>query len=331
MAIDAPVAFFVFNRPDVTRRVFAEIRRARPARLLIVADGPRCSRDGEAQRCAEVRALVDQVDWPCEVERLYAEVNLGCRLRVSSGLDWVFSRVDRAIILEDDCLPDPSFFAFCTELLERFADDRRVMHISGTSFLRQGWPTSTSYIATRMPFVWGWATWRRAWNAYDVDVADWPTFRNNDGLTTWFANPQDRAGWTQRIDDVFSKRLDTWDIQWAYACLRSGGVSLMSTNNLVSNLGFGAEATHTRVWSSRAEMALRPLTGPTDHPQTLAFDPALEEDLQKRLYRPPSRWISAVRRLGRRIIVGAQSLTTARQTRRSAAPDGALVAEDRHR
>lgn len=309
MGTNTPVAFFVFNRPDVTQRVFTEIRRARPNQLLVIADGPRASRLGEADRCEAVRTIVDQVDWPCEVERHYADTNLGCRARVSSGLDWVFDRVDRAIILEDDCLPDPGFFSFCSELLDHYADDPRVMHVSGTSFLRPGWPTSASYVATRLPFVWGWATWRRAWSKYDVAVSDWPALRAGDGLATWFAHPRDRAGWQQRIDDVHSGRLDTWDIQWAFACLRAGGISLMSTNNLVSNLGFGAEATHTRVWSARAAMALQPVEGPLAHLIDLELDPALEEDLQARLYRPPPRWVAGVRRVARQAIVAAQSLT----------------------
>lgn len=312
-----PVAFFVFNRPALTRRVFAAIREAQPRKLLVVADGPRVDRAGEAERCAEVRAIVEQVDWPCEVEHDYADVNLGCRSRIASGLDWVFDRVDRAIILEDDCLPDPTFFVYSAELLDRYAADPHVMHVSGTSFMRYGWPGRASYVATRQPFVWGWATWRRAWQHYDVALADWPQFRDRDGLRAWFADPRDRAGWVARFDDVHAGKIDTWDLQWAYTCMRSGGVSLMPTRNLVSNLGFGADATHTRVWSRSAGMPLRPLDAPLTHPTALAIDPALEADLQARLYRPLPTWMALARRWARKLIVGAQHLAAPHPARQS--------------
>lgn len=171
--LQTPVVFFIFDRPDTTARVFAEIARGKPPKLLLVADGPRPDHPGEAEKCAAARAVVEQVDWPCEALTDYAETNLGCRRRVSSGLDWVFATVEEAIILEDNCLPHPTFFRFCEELLERYRDDERVMRISGGNHKFGRKIGTDSYYFTRYAHVWGWASWRRAWRYYDVNMKSW--------------------------------------------------------------------------------------------------------------------------------------------------------------
>ncbi|MGC1799486.1 MAG: hypothetical protein WA701_03795, partial [Solirubrobacterales bacterium] len=182
-----PVAMLIFNRPETTARVFERVREARPPKLLVVADGPRADRPGEAGRCREARAVVEAVDWPCELMTDYSEVNLGCGKRISSGLDWVFDSVEEAIVLEDDCLPHPSFFRFCEELLKRYRAEERVVHVSGDNFQSAGraggavgrllrlagrsW--SPSYYFSRYAHVWGWASWRRAWSDYDFEMTAW--------------------------------------------------------------------------------------------------------------------------------------------------------------
>src|SRR5687767_13684909 len=163
-----PVALLVFNRPQATARVFEAVARARPPRLLVVADGPRADRPDDGELCHQTRAIIERVDWPCEVMKDYSDTNLGCRKRVSSGLDWVFSNVADAIILEDDCLPEPSFFPFCEELLERYRDDERVAMIRAGNFLEGRRVASTSYYFSRWFHIWGWATWARAWKHNDV-------------------------------------------------------------------------------------------------------------------------------------------------------------------
>jgi hypothetical protein len=159
--VNTPIAFFIFNRPDTTARVFEAIRQAQPSKLLVVADGPRSTRPGEAEKCAATRAIIDQVDWECEVLTNYSDVNLGCRHRVSSGLDWVFEQVEEAIILEDDCLPHPTFFRFCEELLEWYRHDHRIVAISGDNFQNGHQSGEFSYYFSRYVHIWGWATWRR--------------------------------------------------------------------------------------------------------------------------------------------------------------------------
>src|SRR4030095_1100293 len=132
--LQTPVALLIFNRPETTARVLAEIRNARPAKLLIIGDGPRPGEPADAERCLAARAAAANIDWGCEVLKNYSDVNLGCGQRPASGLDWVFQNVDRAIIMEDDCLPHPTFFRFCDELLEHYRDDERVMTVSGNNF-----------------------------------------------------------------------------------------------------------------------------------------------------------------------------------------------------
>ena len=163
--MDAPVAFIIFNRADTAARVFAEISKAKPSKLFVIADGPRPARPGEAEKCAAVRAMIDKVDWECEVLKNYSDVNLGCGARVASGISWVFEHVDRAIILEDDCVPHRSFFRFCGELLEEFLVDERVMMINGHNPFFQVQNRSYSYTFSRLGIAWGWATWAQSLEA----------------------------------------------------------------------------------------------------------------------------------------------------------------------
>lgn len=243
MPLTTPVALLIFNRPELTESVFGAIARARPRRLLVVADGPRT--DEEAEACERTRAVVvGRVDWDCEVSTNFAERNLGCRRRVSSGLDWVFTEVEEAIILEDDCLPAPSFFRYCAELLERYRDDERVMHVGGNNFQRGRSRTGDSYYFSRYSHIWGWASWRRAWRHYDVGMRSWPEGR---GLVRGsFSDGAEADFWAGIFDRVHAGEIDTWDYQWLYACWSQSGLAAVPEVNLVSNLGFGPGATHTR-------------------------------------------------------------------------------------
>ena len=243
MCMNTPVAMFLFNRPELTARTFAAVRWARPSQLLLVADGPRSDRDRE--RCDAARRAVEDVDWDCDVRRNFRDVNLGCRDRMSSGIDWVFSQVDEAILLEDDCLPDPTFFPFCAELLDRYRDDPRVMMISGDNFQHGRRRTPHSYYFSKIPHIWGWATWRRAWRHYDVRLGDWPTLRDTDFLHRLFGNQRFAQTYRRIFDETAAGRIDTWDHQWAFAFWREEGLCVLPEVNLVTNLGFGPDATHT--------------------------------------------------------------------------------------
>ncbi|MDH4393948.1 MAG: glycosyltransferase family 2 protein [Aquabacterium sp.] len=246
-ALDVPVVFLIFNRPDVTRRVFAEIARQRPKQLFIVSDGARPHREGEAARVAETRAITDAIDWHCEVQRNYAEVNMGCKLRVASGINWVFSLVDRAIFIEDDCLPSEAFFGFCRDMLVRYADEPRVFAVSGSFFgVETGAP---GHYFSRYALMWGWATWRSRWQHYQIQPKD----HRSVLLKTWWRRPVVLTYWLQVSRRVVLGALDTWDVQWILTVWRHRALACRPNRNLVENLGFGADATHTA--NSQSELS----------------------------------------------------------------------------
>ena len=277
-----PVVLIVFNRPEVTKIVFERIRQARPGLLMVVADGPRESRQGEPDACRQVRQIVEHVDWPCEVLKNYSDTNMGCGVRVASGIDWVFQHVEQAVILEDDCLPDPTFFRFCEELLDRYRDEERVMQISGSNFLFGRRAVEVSYYFSRYPLCWGWATWRRAWRHFDFNVQTWKA--NRDECLSRFSHQNERAFWQYRWDSIARGRLDIWDYQWSLAVLNANGLAATSSTNLVSNIGFGSDATHTR---SRL-LAMRPAVGamkfPVRHPVHLEANLGADEFTARRFF-----------------------------------------------
>jgi hypothetical protein len=267
----APVALFLFNRPELTAQVYGRIRAARPQRLLVVADGPRAGCPGEGRRCEEAREIVTSPDWPCEVQVNFASQNLGCRRRVSSGLDWVFQQCSEAIILEDDCVPCASFFDFCSAMLRRYRDDNRIVHISGGNFQDGRRRGSASYYISRYPYTWGWASWRRAWQAYDVNISAWPAAYRERWLESIFDDPQEAQYWEAIFDRLYRGQIDTWDYQWMFACWRQGGLSIVPNENLVTNVGVGPDATHFQAGHSTIGIATRELDE-LEQPAVLAPD-----------------------------------------------------------
>ncbi len=290
-----PVALLLFNRPDLTARMFEVVRQLRPAKLFLVADGPRANQPGEELLCHQVHAVVEKIDWRCEVFRNYAETNLGCRARVASGLDWVFNQCDEAVILEDDCLPDPSFFPFCAELLERYRHDERIMLISGDNWIahRQSGlsPTNDSYYFSRYPHIWGWATWRRAWQHYDVTMQSWPRLRAQGWLKQFFQGERfAAAAWDDWFQATYDGSLDTWDYQWTFACWQRAGLAIVPRANLVTNLGFRADGTHTQKENWLGSLPLRALTLPLQHPAEITRNEAADAYAQKHIFTPGWRW-----------------------------------------
>jgi hypothetical protein len=265
--LNTPVAFLIFNRPHTTERVFAEIARARPPKLLVVADGPRSDRPDEELLCAQTRAIVERIDWDCEVLTNFAEQNMGCKKRIASGIDWIFSQVPEAIILEDDCLPEPSFFRFCEEMLIRYRDDERVGMVSGGNLQFGRQRGDSSYYFSRYTHIWGWATWRRAWQHYDRDIEQWPAFRQEGWVQQLFDRPGEQLYWQQSFELVHGGKLDTWDCSWTFASLLRGMLQIVPNVNLISNIGFGADATHTHVVGEHANMPTAPIDFPLAHPQ----------------------------------------------------------------
>lgn len=234
--LETPIAFMIFNRPEYTNAVFAEIRKAQPKKLFIIADGPRIP--SEEAACKEARAIVENIDWPCEVYRNYAEQNLGLKERFRSGLNWYFEHVEQGIILEDDCLPHPSFFRFTSEMLERYKNEEQIMMISGDNFL-PNFEIKDSYIFSKYFPIWGWATWRRAWQKYDIEMHDWGEPGGKKFLETLYPKSQKymRTHMKKIFDDAHTGRLKTWDAQWLYSCLTNDGLCITPRVNLVSNIG----------------------------------------------------------------------------------------------
>lgn len=243
--LQTPVVLIFFNRPALTARVFAAIRQMRPRQLFLIADGPRATHPEDSARCALARQVVAEIDWPCCVARDYSEINLGCGQRVVSGLNWVFSKVERAIILEDDILPDPSFFLLCQDLLHRYSEDERVGYISGYNNLGVWARTQASYFACRHGSIWGWATWRRAWQRYDFTLTRFREWDVATILARHMPDPEHAARQLWFFQQYCGVAIDVWDMQWTFSSLLHGSICLMPNRNLVRNLGFGAEATHT--------------------------------------------------------------------------------------
>jgi hypothetical protein len=238
--------------------VLEAIRQAQPPRLYVAADGPRPNRPGEAEKVQAVRDYVmGQIDWPCEVKTLFREKNLGCKVAVSSAIDWFFDHEPEGIILEDDCVPHPSFFQFCQELLEKYRDDDRIMQISGDNFQNGISRTQDSYYFSYYTHIWGWASWRRAWQHYDKDMKLWNKQNSNYLLRNIGAGykPFERY-WSRIFEKVSMGRIDAWDYVWTFSCWAQGGLIIIPEVNLVENIGFGPEATHTKTSSGQKRVLL---------------------------------------------------------------------------
>jgi hypothetical protein len=257
MTLSTPVIFIIFNRPDLTAKVFEAIRKVQPQKLLIVADGARFDRPNEAEKCRESRAVIETLDWDCDVLKNYSDVNLGCGVRVATGLDWAFSQVEEAIVLEDDCLPAPSFFNFCEKMLEHYRDDERIMHISGDNSCNQN-RTRDSYYYSKYGHIWGWATWRRAWQHYDYRMKSWTAFKQAGLLGLICEDSYEQKYWTNIFDQMYENPqvINTWDFQWLYTCWAQSGLAIAPNQNLVANLGFNqTSAAHTLGDDPRAGLA----------------------------------------------------------------------------
>jgi hypothetical protein len=271
-----PVLLIIFNRVETTKLVFEAIRKARPPRLYVAADGPRPGIESDKIKCVEARKIVEAVDWPCEIKTLFHNQNLNCGKGPSTAISWFFEHEAEGIILEDDCLPSGSFFQFCENLLERYRGDNRVMHIGGNNFLG-GWQNDPdySYYFSRSGHIWGWATWRRAWQTFDLDMMLYKTIRKKGFFDNFFLNRLEKFYRLRKFDKTVEKRgkVDWWDYQWDFARFINSGLSVVPRKNLVKNLGFGEDATHTlKGPSNLTSMEAMELDFPLTHPPFVVRD-----------------------------------------------------------
>jgi hypothetical protein len=274
--LDTPIGLLIFNRPDFTELVFRAIRQARPKRLFVFADGPRTAE--EATLCAQTRTVIE-VDWPCDFTMETSEVNLGCRERSASGFDRIFAECETAILLDDDCVPDPTFFRFCEEMLDRYRSDERIMSVTGANYLgrwRRGW-RSPSYHFSHFGSPWGWATWRRAWEHYDVSMQAWKHPTAKPWLQNVLRNDEIYRFQAMRFDIVYGNT-HSWDVAWLFTKLLEAGLTIVPSVNLIRNVGcLGGNSlppTH-----AVANMPTAPMTFPLRHPKRVEVD--REHDLQQ--------------------------------------------------
>lgn len=273
-----PVALLIFNRPEITKRLVEEVIRARPPQVLVFADGPRPNHPEDAELIAAAKRAIAEAPWECEVLTNYSETNLGTKYRPATGLDWVFHNVEKAIFFEDDVLPHPSFFRFCDELLEKYEDDERVMMISGNNFMGERRLTTDSYLFSHYAGIWGWATWRRAWRHYDVELSEWPALIGTPFLHYIFANDEEGSFWSQCFDRIVSGETQTWDHQWQFAVWRQFGLSIMPAVNLCTNVGFGPTAQHYKELNPKlAAVPVHEMQFPLRHPTKIVRNREADE------------------------------------------------------
>ncbi len=298
--LDTAVLFLVFNRLDVTQKVFKEIQRAKPPRLYIASDGARETMKGEDKKVRAVREyIVANINWDCEVKTLFRDKNLGCKYAVSGSIDWFFEQEEMGIILEDDCLPSQSFFWYCEELLETYKDDMRIWHIAGNNF-HFGWKRDKDYsyyFGGIYGSIWGWASWRNRWNKYDVELRNYDEVMRKEYLESSYDGSDAVKG---RIGDFkhIKQGLDTWDFQWVYTRWINNGLTVVPIVNLVKNLGFGGNATHTHTTNDkRADMKFFDIELPLKHPNFIIRDSISENKFYNNFAKP-----SLLKKLVKKII-----------------------------
>ncbi len=287
--VKSPILFLIFNRPDISIRVFEQIRMAKPARLYVAADGPRIDRADDKQLCEATRALIN-IDWDCELKTLYRMENQGCKEAVSSAITWFFNQEEEGIILEDDCLPSPDFFPYCDELLEKYRFDTRIRHITGCNLqLGQKWGNASYYFANQT-HVWGWASWKRVWKDYDKELSTFDLEDANIQLDKIFEDRFINEDWKRIFKRLKEGLIDTWDYQLALTNYFNNGLSINPNVNLISNIGFRADGTHTTGTDSPyANLPLEPI-GALRHPLYIVPEKAADYATFNRDFSLELRW-----------------------------------------
>ncbi len=287
--LDVPIALVIFNRPESVRRSFARIRAAQPSKLFVISDAARPDCEGEEELVAQSREIAQQVDWPCQVRKIYATENLGCDRRIASGITEAFDEVDRLIVIEDDCVADSSFFGYCQELLQKYQHDQRVMAVSGNNFQQGIRRTESSYYFSKYPHCWGWATWRRAWQHFDLQMTGWPQFRDQGHLASVCSSKAEVEYWIKMLDRVYNGQVKSWAYPWTLACWMQHGLTALPEVNLVSNIGFGITATHTNDRQQEtADLQVESL-GEIVHPQWVFRHVEADAYTDETVFRPNRR------------------------------------------
>lgn len=238
-----PILFIIFNRPNTARAVFEEIRKIRPRQLFVAADGPRPFRADDIEKCQQTKDILKGIDWDCELKTFFRESNVGCGLNVAESISWFFSYVDKGIIMEDDIIPHPEFFPFCTQMLERYENDESVSAING--FYGENLPCTDNSYFFRTDFSgWGWATWKRVWDKFDFFLRDYSLQELKKAL---HRNHFCRKECFDKIDQYLLTRkgkADSWDWQFRLYLLKWNSFVLTPNLNMVKCIGYGDDSTH---------------------------------------------------------------------------------------
>jgi hypothetical protein len=263
-----PILLLIFNRPDVTQKVFDRIKLIQPKYLFVAADGPRPDRRDDVVNCSKTREIIDQVNWECEVKTLFRKENLGCGLAVCSAISWFFEQVEEGIILEDDCLPDISFFPYCSELLDRYKDDKDIYVISGMNRQNGIKRGNGSYYFSNYPITWGWGTWRRAWNKFSYDIPDVDHAYKSGILDHVFQSNNEKKYWRKKMQLVESEKKNIWDYQWRFSIWKNKGIGITPNVNLIVNIGTTNLPTHVFLKDSFREPSIAyTMSFPLVHPK----------------------------------------------------------------
>jgi len=285
VTVTEPILVIAFNRPDHLVVLIDRLREVEPTRIFFAVDGPRTNVPGEREKVQECQELIKAIDWDCEVSTNFQGSNLGCGLGVSTAITWFFAHVDRGIILEDDIVPDPSFFPFCSELLERHQTDKNVFAISGCNFVPpESIDTQGAYRFSQVPHIWGWATWRDRWEHYDIDIAGWR--KNLPAIKLWAKSGHSIPAavyWAGTFELLARKEVDTWDGQLVYLCMKNEMLTATSNTNLIENIGFNAQATHTIVDRDELQPII-PVLLPTK-PQPVSVDKKADDWTRRNHFR----------------------------------------------
>lgn len=271
---EVPVLILIFNRPNHFERLLDQLKLAKPKKIYIAGDGPRQSYAGDELSINETRKKLELVNWPCEIHTLFQEKNQGCRKAVSMGIDWFFENVNEGIILEDDCIPDVSFFEFVCEMLMKYRLDNRVMSVGAQHFAGNNHLIEDSYFFSRHVHCWGWATWKRAWALYDKDMENWPKLSETRWLYSVGGNDiYFESYWKTIFNNCFQGKIDSWAYRWLFSCWSQNGLSILPAVNLVANIGFGSDSTHTARGNNVTEnLPIESMPFPLKHPEICVPD-----------------------------------------------------------
>ncbi len=291
-----PVLLIAFNKPDTTKKVFDKIRKAKPQKLFIAIDGPR--NDVEKEKVEEVKKIVSKIDWECDVQKLFRDKNRGLKEGYAEILDWFFENAEEGIILEDDCVPNPSFFMFCQELLEKYRYDDRIMHIAGSNCQR-GWKRDKdySYYFSRVPYTWGWATWRRAWKTYDLNLKSYPELLRKKYINDLYPSFFERQVLKSNFNSIYYQGLKVWDVQWVFNLVVNNGLAIIPNENLIQNIGMVEGASDMTHLDKERSLPTEELKFPLNHPPFMICDLKSDNRLFKWSFKQKIR-NTLLRRLG---------------------------------